>query len=184
MHELTGADGAPATCSATRERRPSCFSTVKRPTAPQLTPALSLPPSVPSQYAYKRYWFRPRILRPVEAIQMDTALLGGRVRTSVPIYISPAVRPASPLSASARPRAPAGRLTTGSLCRFGVRQAQARWAHPEGERNLVKAASAGGVVHGVSPPPPICALTSLPKPSQAPGRKKLTSPLSRTGSRR
>ena len=45
-------------------------------------------------YAYKRYFFRPRTLRPVGTISMESTILGGRIKTALPIYISPAVRPA------------------------------------------------------------------------------------------
>lgn len=49
---------------------------------------------------------------------MAAILLNGRIKTSVPIYISPAAR--------------------------------ARMGHSEGERNLVRAASNGEIMHGVS----------------------------------
>lgn len=42
-------------------------------------------------YAYKRYFFRPRTLRPVGTISMESTILGGRIKTALPIYVSPAV---------------------------------------------------------------------------------------------
>lgn len=71
-----------------------------------------------NNYAYRRYWFNPRSLHKVRDIDLSSTILGGRIKTSLPVYISPA--------------------------------AMAKLGHPDGELNLVRAASTGGIMHGIS----------------------------------
>lgn len=81
-----------------------CVEPDARPPSPRPVVDLRASPCPTLQaYAYKRFWFNPRTLRPVGTISMESTILNGRIKTALPIYISPAVRmPASPPPRSTR----------------------------------------------------------------------------------